>query len=518
MSLPLIERAGNGDVRFALSRQLPNAAQQVVYEIQPLAVVPRIPDRTPTPEEQYRFHFDMTQCIGCKCCVVACNEQNGNPAGINWRRVGEIEGGWYPDTYRLYLSMGCNHCLEPSCLIGCPVDAYTKDPATGIVQHSTEACIGCQYCTWNCSYGVPQYNPERGVVGKCDMCYGRLTAGREPACVNACPEGAIRIEIVKIDEWRREYSSANAPGLPSADDSISSTRITLPKKLPPDIRKADYWRVRPEAPHWPLVVMTVLTQLSVGSFASIWILQLAGANSRLGTAALGTLILGGLALASSVFHLGRPIYAYRALKMWKRSWLSREVLLFGCFSTMAGLYAGSLRLGLPFSRQLGGATAVLGALGITASAFIYLVPARPSWNTKFTISDFFLTAALLGLLFAVAIGATHGHALTMIGVVAASAQLANQMLRFLWMIASESFELQASARLLSTTLAKTFLLRCALLIAGGIILPLSGLGLARFAALALAFAGEIVGRYLFYVSVVPKNVAAPYLVAQEGAA
>ena len=50
----------------------------------------------PQAGEQYRFHFDMTKCIGCKCCVVACNEQNGNPAAINWRRVGEIEGGDYP--------------------------------------------------------------------------------------------------------------------------------------------------------------------------------------------------------------------------------------------------------------------------------------------------------------------------------------------------------------------------------------------------------------------------------------
>ena len=86
--------------------------------------------------------------------------------------MGEIEGGWYPNTQRSYLSMGCNHCVEPTCLSGCPVDAYTKDPATGIVRHSADACIGCQYCTWNCSYGVPQYNPERGVVGKCDMCHG----------------------------------------------------------------------------------------------------------------------------------------------------------------------------------------------------------------------------------------------------------------------------------------------------------------------------------------------------------
>jgi len=515
MSLPLIERTGSDDVRFVLSRQFPRSAQQVLYEIEPLAGVPRIPDRVPSPGEQYRFHFDMTQCIGCKCCVVACNEQNGNPADINWRRVGEIEGGWYPDTHRLYLSMGCNHCLEPSCLIGCPVEAYTKDAATGIVQHSADTCIGCQYCTWNCSYGVPQYNPERGVVGKCDMCYGRLTDGREPACVNACPEGAIRIEIVKAAEWRSEYSSANAPGLPSADDSLSTTRITFPERLPPDIRKADYWRVRPEAPHWPLVVMTVLTQLSVGSFAMIWLLQLAGDTARLGAAAMGSVVLGGLALASSMAHLGRPIHAYRALKMWKRSWLSREVLLFGCFSAMAGLYAASLWLRLPVSKQLGGITTVLGAAGITASAFIYLVPARPSWNTRFTVSDFFLTALVLGPLFAVAIGATQGRSVVLIGVIAASAQLLNQVMRFLWLIASDLFELQASARLLSTSLAKILLLRGALLIAGGIVLPLSGSGLARFGAVAVAFGGEIAGRYLFYVSVVPKNIAAPYLAAQE---
>src|SRR4030095_7024213 len=119
----------------------------------------RMPDRAPAVGEQYRVHVDRGQCIACKCCVVACNEQNGNPAPINWRRVGEIEGGWFPAASKSYLSMGCHHCLEPSCLEGCRVDAYTKDSITGIVRHSADACIGCQYCTWNCSYGVPQYNP-----------------------------------------------------------------------------------------------------------------------------------------------------------------------------------------------------------------------------------------------------------------------------------------------------------------------------------------------------------------------
>ena len=156
----------------------------------------RMPTRAPGPGEQYRFHFDMGKCIGCKCCVVACNEQNGNPAAINWRRVGEIEGGWYPQAHRSYLSMGCNHCVNPTCMSGCPVDAFTKDAATGIVLHSADTCIGCQYCTWNCSYGVPQYNPDRGVVEQVRSLPQPPFLGQSPACVSACPSGAIQVEIV----------------------------------------------------------------------------------------------------------------------------------------------------------------------------------------------------------------------------------------------------------------------------------------------------------------------------------
>jgi formate dehydrogenase iron-sulfur subunit len=282
------------------------------------------------------------------------------------------------------------------------------------------------------------------------------------------------------------------------------------------VKKADSWRVTPEHPHWPLVVMTVLTQLSVGAFAAIWLLQLLGASARLSMAALGSLSVGGLALGASTMHLGRPIHAYRALKMWKRSWLSREVLMFSAFSGMAGLYAGSLVLKLPLSAALGGLTALLGASGITASACIYLVPARPAWNSKHTIADFFLTGAIVGPQFAANIGVGPGRLLILITVAAASAQLLNNALRFLRLNASDIFELQSSARLLSTVLASRFLLRGALLIAGGIALPLLSSGLA--AAFAVALAGEILGRYLFYVSVVPKNMAAPYVASRKEAA
>jgi len=517
--LPLLEKAGHGSFPLILAGEGLDAFKEgAACGVRP-AQEARIPAVRPGTGEQYRFHFDMAQCIGCKCCVVACNEQNGNPAAINWRRVGEIEGGFYPNTSRFYLSMGCNHCLEPSCLIGCPVDAYAKDPITGIVRHNADACIGCQYCTWNCSYGVPQYNPERGVVGKCDMCYDRLADGREPACVNACPEGAIRVEIVKVDEWRQAYTArANGPGLPSASDSISTTRISLPDTLFPDTKKANFWRVKPEHPHWPLIVMTTLTQLSVGAFATIWLLQLFGRPARLAIAAIGSLLLGGLALASSTMHLGRPIHAYRALRMWKRSWLSREVLMFGCFSLFSGMYAGSLFLRQPGSLMAGAMTTLFGLAGITASSCIYLVRARPAWNNKSTVAEFFLTAFLLGPLFVASLGVAERW-LLLTSVAAASSTLLNLATKFLRMTSSDEFELKASALLLSSVLASRLLIRGVLLVIGGIALPLYSTTRAEICiALAIAVAGEVLGRYLFFVSVVPKNMAGSYLSSRKEAA
>ncbi len=529
MALPLIQRAKEDGVNFVLilkrAGESANAAEHCGTSVGNPRLdlanqVSRIPSRLPAAGEQYRFHFDMNKCIGCKCCVVACNEQNGNPAEINWRRVGEIEGGWYPNTQRFHLSMGCNHCLEPTCLEGCPVDAYSKDSLTGIVLHSAEICIGCQYCTWNCSYGVPQYNPERGVVGKCDMCQGRLSEGREPACVSACPEVAIEIEIVNIAEWKRDYAaSANAPGLPSADDSISSTRLSLPAHLPPDTKKADFYRVKPEPPHWPLVVMTVLTQLSVGAFATIWLLQVLGKAARLGVASMAAFFVAALALGASTLHLGRPIHAYRAVKMWKRSWLSREVLFFGAFSGVASMYAALLWMHFPGSAVAGSLTTLVGIAGATSSAYIYLVPARPAWNNKHTLAEFYLTGAVLGPLFAASIGVGESQWLVFAALTAAVLQLLNLAAKFFWLIASDAFELQASARLISTSLGSVYLARASLLILGGIILPLffrNPLGIVG--AFVAALLGEILGRYLFFVSVVPKNMAASYVAVGEAAA
>jgi Fe-S-cluster-containing dehydrogenase component/DMSO reductase anchor subunit len=513
MSLPLLKRATEDGVTFVLTpathQRLPHAPAS-----QPDARASRMPQRAPGPGEQYRFHVDMRKCIGCKCCVVACNEQNGNPAAINWRRVSEVEGGWYPNAQRAYLSIGCHHCLEPTCLLGCPVDAYKKDAATGIVLHSADACIGCQYCTWNCSYGVPQYNPERGVVGKCDMCHSRLGLGQSPACVSACPTGAIQIEIVDKNAWRAAATAAPpASGLPHGDQSVSTTRITLPASLPPNARPVDLVQLKPEDPHWALVVMTVFTQLSVGAFATIWLLQLLGAFTRLGAVALTSFAVATVALAASTLHLGRPIYAYRALKMWRRSWLSREVLLFTGFSAIAFLYAAGLWTGVAGGAAVGALTLLFGFGGVTASACIYRVRSRPAWNTPLTLVQFNLTALTLGTSFAAAaIGAAAPRWLPAAIASVAVAQFVVLALRFFRLSGSDSVELRASSRLLATTLRTRFIARGVLLGIGAIALPLySPDPLARWLAFTLVLGAETIGRYLFFVSAVPKHLAAPYL-------
>jgi len=275
------------------------------------------------------------------------------------------------------------------------------------------------------------------------------------------------------------------------------------------------------------VVMTVLTQMSVGAFTTIWLLQLLGASSGLGIAALASLLVGAVALNASTLHLGRPVHAYRALRMWRRSWLSREVLLFTSFSLVAGLYAALLWLGggtataapgitSGMTTAIGALTVVLGIAGVTASACIYRVPSRPAWNTRYTLLQFNLTGALLGPLFAMALGVGDQEWLAVASASMAGAQFVLLAVRFLRCIASDSLELKGTARLLSTVFAKHLVARGILLAAGAIVLPL--LVAPAVLALTLAIAAEILGRYLFFVSVVPKHMAAPYVPVESEAA
>jgi Fe-S-cluster-containing dehydrogenase component/DMSO reductase anchor subunit len=528
MSLPLLTRAAEDDgtfVHVSVNGSLALAGVPDVYERDRpeaarcgLGAEGRFPDRPPAAGEQYRFHIDMDSCIGCKCCVVACNEQNGNPAEINWRRVAEVEGGTFPLSRRAYFSMGCNHCTEPTCLAGCPVDAYSKDEATGIVRHSAETCIGCQYCTWTCSYGVPQFNPERGVVGKCDMCHGRLALGQAPACVSACPEGAIGIEIVNVADWRAAIArAADRSGMPSGDGSVSATRVSIPASLPPDTRAVNLDVVVPAESHWPLVVMTVLTQMAVGAYAAILVAVLLGV-SGLGPAAAAAFGVTGAGLACSTLHLGRPIHAYRAMKMWRRSWLSREAVLFTVFAKAASGFAAVLWFGWPGAVASGLATVLLGLAGVTATAFIYQVPSRPLWHSSRTFVQFFATTVLLGSLSAAAAGAGPVGIWRLVAAITAAGLAGFAIVTYRRLATSPSVELRGAATLLSSVLAKIAVARLVLLAVGGILLPaLTSHPIGLAAGLLLATLGELTGRYLFFVAAVPRHMTAAYFARREAA-
>jgi len=342
--------------------------------------------------------------------------------------------------------------------------------------------------------------------------------------VGACPEGAIAIEIVNIAEWRRDYLSADAPGLPSADDSISTTRITLPDNLIPDTGRVDTQRVEPEHPHWPLVFMLVLTQLSVGAFVVLWLLDMLGRGTGLTITALASLTLAGISLGASTLHLGRPIYAFRALKGLRRSWLSREVLTLSLFAGAASVFAGMLIFNLPGRSVAGFCTVLAGLAGVTSSARIYVVRARPAWFSAYTLVEFYSTALLLGPLFVQVLlvqilGETIPSWVGLAAVAGASAQLIAQMLKFLWLSRSEVFELRASSLLLSGSLQNLFLTRLAVLAVSGVLLPLiAARGWLIVVAFALVLAGEWLGRYLFFVSVVPKNIAAAFTSGERAAA
>ncbi|MBI2340697.1 MAG: dimethyl sulfoxide reductase anchor subunit [Deltaproteobacteria bacterium] len=504
------------------------------------------------PGENYRFHFDATKCIGCKCCEVACHEQNNNPPAVKWRQVGEIEGGEFPQTKRFYISMACNHCLDPSCLTGCPVDAYTKDEKTGIVRMKEDACIGCQYCTWNCPYGAPQFNKERGMVTKCDMCHGRIEQGQNPACVEACPSGALEIERFNVEEWT--ISQANAPGVPDAAITRSTTRITPPKKNGFDLKRIDDYRLQPEQPHYSLVLLTVLTQLAVGGFGSLLILEWLNYFKSLPEffgrflniahlAMLGTVLL---ALNASFFHLGRPLHAVRALKMWRRSWLSREVLFFSLFAGSAMAYSllgwqKIYPLVFPVRGLFGILVALFGLTGVYCSAMIYRVPARPSWDSWRTPVAFLATAFILGPLLALAVFfwslksqilawdevlptiKTAGLFLTSILLLAGFVQLGGIAVKVFHSLNEGEPELKASARMLTRRFRTIFLWRLGVLLLTLLLIPLVLVNLAlgeslEIAPLAVGLTGlailatgsEMVGRYLFFVTVVPKKRPAGY--------
>ncbi len=140
---------------------------------------------------------DVTKCIACEECVVACKKVNhlqpdvprrwDTDDGLTARNWTSIVAGPANSQVRKQ----CRHCLEPACVSACPVGAMHKTEL-GPVIYDQGKCMGCRYCMMACPYGIPRYDWEAAVpyVRKCILCYDRLRQGQQPACTEACPTKA----------------------------------------------------------------------------------------------------------------------------------------------------------------------------------------------------------------------------------------------------------------------------------------------------------------------------------------
>ncbi|MBI2372184.1 MAG: 4Fe-4S dicluster domain-containing protein [Deltaproteobacteria bacterium] len=154
--------------------------------------------------------IDLTRCVGCYACTMACKVENGTPPGIWYAPVYEKELGHYPTVKRLFIPALCNHCHDAPCVKACPSGALRKRE-DGIVVVDQDRCCGSRACMAACPYGAlhfyakeeGEYGPERtafeqafykpykvGTVQKCTFCAHRIDRGvLTPACVETCPTG-----------------------------------------------------------------------------------------------------------------------------------------------------------------------------------------------------------------------------------------------------------------------------------------------------------------------------------------
>jgi formate dehydrogenase iron-sulfur subunit len=166
---------------------------------------------TPTPAirsgPKYSKLVDISRCIGCKGCEVACKEWNelGSEETSNFGSY-QSHQDLTPNTWllmrfnedevdgdlRWYITKtACMHCEEPGCLYACPSPGAVVQYTNGIVDFDQDHCIGCQLCVAGCPFDIPRFDTRTKKVYKCNMCVDRVDAGLEPACVKTCPTNAI---------------------------------------------------------------------------------------------------------------------------------------------------------------------------------------------------------------------------------------------------------------------------------------------------------------------------------------
>lgn len=212
--------------------------------------------------------IDLTRCIGCDACTLACKQENGTPVDVFFARVLNVEVGTFPNVKRLYVPVLCNHCEDAPCLKACPNKAIFKRP-DGIVLIDQDRCRGTGACVSACPYGNiylkksdswyleegTEYEERfikprlrRNVARKCTYCAHRVDQGLDPACVVACPTTARIFGDLEdphsaistyIENQKRETGRTPFPLLPEAKTQPAGCYLgPMAAQSPASIEKA----------------------------------------------------------------------------------------------------------------------------------------------------------------------------------------------------------------------------------------------------------------------------------------
>jgi len=176
-------------------------------------------ERREPPPAAMGMLYDTTRCIGCKACVVACQQANDlepdtsldglhlAPIDLNGRTKNIIKLYEEGDR-RSYMKKQCMHCVDPACAGACMLGSLHKDEETGVVSYDPAYCVGCRYCMMACPFGVPKFEFGKASprIVKCELCrhriqgavaekepdgFTRYPAGHGPACCEVCPRQAV---------------------------------------------------------------------------------------------------------------------------------------------------------------------------------------------------------------------------------------------------------------------------------------------------------------------------------------
>jgi formate dehydrogenase iron-sulfur subunit len=231
---------------------------------------------------------DVNLCTACEKCVQACTESNDLPAELPATRA-------HPDrlSSRRFVSLvevapdifarkACLHCLKPACVDACLVGALHKTP-DGPVVYDADKCIGCRYCMLACPFGIPRYEWDQTspFMAKCTMCWERLQGGRAPACVEACPYGALSFgdRDALLATAHRRIKAAPDTYVPKVygENDVGGTCLLYVSQVP--LAKLGWPHTVGDDPlsslTWPVMSKTPALALTVaaGLSALTWIIQ-----------------------------------------------------------------------------------------------------------------------------------------------------------------------------------------------------------------------------------------------------